>query len=542
MEYSARTTIRGQLPRAATRSATPNSHREKNILHIDDKRKENASQLALQLLIDTSPNVLTQRKLLDRMFGTRMRQRNLTRNDAPRGMAMPDSVGTQFHGRSNVVEAGNHKPQPGRQVARLSQRQAKGTQESWIPGEWANAPLSPNDHSVVQRYAYVGKQQIIEHDGEIKGLITYSPDDLEEKQKDYIDDRYLRVYKDTQEFEDHAKGQPVDFGVIYHLAKQYRLPFSGDFFILGENHGVCNYRTLVKESNQGGKILGEGGTVPIDHYAKKANARPEVETKKIGGASEIAMESILSKTSYALIYLKKTLTKTGSTKKIAKTIIQDPEKWLEKADDVNTKVRRDKRYKPYYVTPKKTKVYPGTEKKVKESAYSTYNTAIGVMKQCMEAIETYVAVTKYPDKNLVLLKQTLTTVQGTLAKGDQMTVQKKTDLVLRHVPTAITQCYVASLNEISRSTITHEGKQGHDLFKDSIAREHDQSLLSQACAMRDIYMLEAIIDASKAGFTMAGIGNNHLLHLRAALKKANIDTISFNEFMDKFTRDAFGNP
>jgi hypothetical protein len=89
--------------------------------------------------------------------------------------------------------------------------------------------------------------------------------------------------------------------------------------------------------------------------------------------------------------------------------------------------------------------------------------------------------------------------------------------------------------EIRDSAIARSGKSGDDPIADQHQHNKLKSALGEACAVRDVFMYEAIVNAQQAGFLMAGVGDDHRRNLAPPLTAAGIPTISY---ADLFTKHA----
>lgn len=155
--------------------------------------------------------------------------------------------------------------------------------------------------SPLQRAAYIDRTLLLPKNE--KNIGESEKDDIKYIESSYIEknvleDPFCRYYKDENEFRDHTNGRPVSCGLIKNLLLWFRIEDLGrNFFVLGERHDIINYSTIIKESNQNGKVLVEGANLPINYYRDNDSLK---EDDKIGDSKVYAMESILSKTYFAL--------------------------------------------------------------------------------------------------------------------------------------------------------------------------------------------------------------------------------------------------
>jgi len=407
-----------------------------------------------------------------------------------------------------------------------------------------------SQHYVVQRYAYADGKQVIKtpdsvDDREVLEATYELVDAPNEKQDKAINDLYVRRYATRDEFDRHTTGAPVNVGLIDHLAKWYRLPFSVGFFVLGECHYVVNYRRLVKESNQTGDILGEGGTVPFGHYSETRDERTgKAPTRAVGGTTEHAMESIVAKTAYALASLRDDLHKKlwpqGGTSVKREIRYQNAEEWLDYVDKNHPQVRRDGLKRPYYRDPDDTsvKVILKPEKEAREGNYSRGNTAMKLLKKCHESLETY---QQSLDERDVQVDEFMTSLKGVweaFEKFQYYTPKQKRTLFWVGLKEATDKAGALAKTEIDASTISRGEHTGQALIDLQSQENPTPGLLGKTCTLRDVFMYEAIVDAEAKGFKMAGIGNDHLDHLTGPLRAAGIATISYADFFDNYMIDA----
>lgn len=405
-------------------------------------------------------------------------------------------------------------------------------------------------HKVVQRHAFIGDKQVIES---YEGIEKYYPKFMSEtvpidnpsgKVADYIGDSYFRRYENRQEFDDHTLGQPVDVGLLDHLALWYRLPFASGFFVLGEKHNVASYRRIIKESNQTGNVLGEGGTVPVLHYSKsKVTRRGKAGSRTLANATEHYMESIVAKTAYALASLrddiKRETLRAQSTQAPKKSVGRKrkylgAEDWLLSVSAKDPKIRRGNNRKPYFINSNKEIVYLKLTGNPLESNYNRGKTATKLLVKCNKELEKYQVNTKnqfgLEDDGVRKFQEMLDeiiTIYRNYAKLDLKTKQTLHSGLLKN---ATRLADLLAKNEIEESTISRGGLQGQELINKQSEQNTDTNELGITCNKRDVFMYEAIVDANQQGFTMAGIGDDHLQHLREPLTQAEIKTISFEEF------------
>ncbi|MBS1191731.1 MAG: hypothetical protein H6R10_3523 [Rhodocyclaceae bacterium] len=376
------------------------------------------------------------------------------------------------------------------------------------------------------------------------------------EKKEAIDDDYVRHYADRAEFDNHLGKQPVDVGLVKDKALWYDLPFSGGFFVLGEAHNVLSYQTIIGESNQTGKILGEGGSVPFDHYAEDAATRKgKTPMIKTHGADEFAMESPAAKAAYALASLgadidKELLGSVAATSSGSDVKEFNFEKWNEIYQKVTTKngrngrkppaVGRDDTKRPYFEF-RNFKVTLQPDVKSKESGYSRNGTAQRVVKELCNALESWQGKQKPRDQGIDDLIKDLNTLLGEFTNWEQRPNNEKKDVRDGSLAQMIDAVAKLARKEIKDSKITRGSKSGDDLISEQHGHNKTKAKdteLAKTCTLRDVFMYEAIVNASQDGFLMAGVGNDHLRNLEKPLKDAGIKTISHSTFFKSHVKDA----
>lgn len=199
-------------------------------------------------------------------------------------------------------------------------------------------------------------------------------------EKQVIDDPYNRYYESENEFRDHVGGNPVPCGLIKNLALWYRIPFLGsEFFVLGEQHNHLSYSSIVKESNQALPVLGEAGIIPID------SKNPLVYNGMIGEAPAVSMESVLSKTYFALSALEEVMKEVPPKDDFTP---ESPETWIASVESGIDVSREQKNgyCAPYYIDDTK-KHQLNDDVAETEKSYSALNTIKAVMNLCIVEIE-----------------------------------------------------------------------------------------------------------------------------------------------------------
>jgi len=178
-------------------------------------------------------------------------------------------------------------------------------------GKPAVAPfqLKADSTGVIQRKVLIGSFPAVELGGGralAGGEVVTVPGD----RINWVRDGYARRYNSVEEFMKHAGGEPVGVGLAKRLGLWYRLPplEAKEFFVLGEAHNAFGYRELMNESNQKGKVLGEGGsntlmTATPDSALEKSDSLGALKDDN-HEVREYAMENLIAKAYYSFVIFK----------------------------------------------------------------------------------------------------------------------------------------------------------------------------------------------------------------------------------------------
>lgn len=315
-----------------------------------------------------------------------------------------------------------------------------------------------------------------------------------------MSDSYKRMYRDKEEFQDHANGRPVECGLIKNIDKWYRIDYLGSrkqFFVLGELHDAVSYRSILEESNQSGNALGEKGYMPIDEMSQGHTAGRVPKEEDVGGMAYFPMESILSKTLFALLHLSGTY-KQGKSRYRQEDLGAVPKSMYKWQD---TKTAGNAPFGAYH--------YP---------AYNMDNVALTLCGQCKTEIVRYLKTATDTDiiQELVYLVELLESIPENKTAFDWAPL--------------IDQCKKCADSELERVGIASR----RPAYPSSTAdKEYESDEASyNANGNREAFMYQRILEvAGDNSYVMAGMGDEHAGHLKAPLEGAGIPVITFPEFM-----------
>ncbi|SHN10241.1 hypothetical protein [Chitinophaga sp. CF418] len=344
----------------------------------------------------------------------------------------------------------------------------------------------------------------------------------------WISDGYARKYESVEEFEAHAGGKEVGFGLAKRLGLWYRLePLENKkFFVLGEFHNGFGYRELMNESNQKGKVLGEGGsntlmTATPTSALEKNEADVALKDER-GESREYTMENTVSKAYYGL-----TRFRIAEKNKSKPAVVDDTEKeagdvWLANYQHADKKDRdKDAGHIPYYnKLGKKVYAQHGTA----AENYNVGNTGKGVLTKFWKAIDGksvrngYEADAWLPTKYFI---QEYKTGPWDGKAEDQY------NLLLG----VLEKGAIAETNLLAGSNGDHVApfldKVQERTLRTGKAATHSE----KSFAHRNFAMYHSVIKASRGGFVMAGMGDFHAQDLKEPLERAGIEVITLNEFL-----------
>lgn len=428
----------------------------------------------------------------------------------------------ELRSNSNVAREGNNQKISDQRTSTATQLK----QQQLMRNASSSAPI--------QRLAYIGSKQIIEA---YEGMEQYADvmsgteqiEAPDEKQSKILSDGYYRNYANKQEFIDHTTGKPVDVGLARKLGKWYRLPFfsAKKFFVLGENHGAFGYRELIKESNQPGQVLGEGGSNALLSATpdNALQATPAGLKTDQGGLREHTMENVTAKSYFGLNLLLDAYEKAGSAAKVQTKLPE--EEWLanyQKADPKNRKLGTGLNQVPYYLDEEGEKVFAsyGT----KAESYNPLKTAFNVVNDLKTAIDGFDNAQN--DNDVKKIKPEL---ENLIAKNGEtpkdyaaLIVSVKTLLNLIQ-PLAYRETrHISGLSKSDMNEVMEQRKKTVETNQ-----KYDKHM-STSFSLRDEAMYRSVLKA-RANHIMAGMGDNHATNLKGDLASQNIPVVLLSEFV-----------
>lgn len=356
----------------------------------------------------------------------------------------------------------------------------------------------------------------------------------------WINDGFARRYNSTDEFEKHAGGEEVSVGLSKRMGRWYRIPHldpaSRKFFVWGELHSGYGYRELIRETNQKGKVLGEGGSNTMmsatsDSVLEK-NTDPNALKDDKGNSREYTMENLFSKAYFGLVAFKDSEeNKTGRSSRVVsgpQTRTEDGETWLTHYQSLRPDERKKNKHNiPYYEdTVNQEHVYPayGTP----AERYNGKGTGISVLDKLWHQIDKmnprssfYAEIWaglhyfrnnykgKWNNSAVNMYKSLLTALEeGVNAEAELLKVKDgaKQD---KDAPSVV--------GKIEEKRETKGEPETDDKEKDL---DH-----------RDLVMYHSVLKASKDGFIMAGMGDNHAKNLKDRFILEGIPVINFADFV-----------
>lgn len=367
----------------------------------------------------------------------------------------------------------------------------------------------------VQRYAYVG-DKYLNTSSDQKFYYNEDKDDrpddsykLNGKTNSVLYDKYYRMYNSFDEFKDHMENKPVSVGLAKPYGLWYTLPF-GSFFVLGENHAGLNYRDVYRESNRTGKILGEGG---MNSLSKD----PDVLEKNENGSAlpdEYKMENMASKAYYAYLTIWGNINQPPVAKSPKKQ--EGVDNFSKKYNQNGLSIGRSAGI-PYYKEHGDT-VYLSSGN---ASVYNKSSTGMNILKAFMSVYPSVLS----SELGLITNYKAGDAVTDTM-KNNHDTINK----TLFELAMKVESAMVGSEHGLIESRIDQAKK------IDVAENAEGYSDLRNAFGLRDHAMFLSIVKASKEGYEMAGIGDNHAQNLKKDLTKEGIVVITLNEFIkDKST-------
>ncbi|PSL23036.1 hypothetical protein [Chitinophaga ginsengisoli] len=418
--------------------------------------------------------------------------------------------------------------------------------------------LKSDNAGVIQRKVLVNGFPAVELGGGkalVGGNVVTVPGD----RINWVRDGYARRYNAVEEFMKHAGREPVGVGLAKRLGLWYRLPplENKKFFVLGESHNAFGYRELMNESNQKGKVLGEGGSNTLmsatsDSPLEKSNSPGALEDDN-HEVREYAMENLIAKAYYSFVIFKsaeqKKSKETGvdNAAAVDNTEREAGDVWLAnyqhaaKADR-----RRDGEaagHIPYYNrSAKKVYAQTGTAAEgyasgaVGNSVLTKFYNAIKGIRQKTGYIATPGFIEDVFEPIMYFVE---THIPGTwIPKAEEMSAR-----LLSALGKGVKE--EADLLEGRRKGVEIKGQESGDFMKPFLAEvkkrrgttDNKASHGETAFAYRNFAMYRSVIKASRDGFVMAGMGDHHAQELEALLGALTprIDVITMKGFMDYST-------
>jgi hypothetical protein len=393
-----------------------------------------------------------------------------------------------------------------------------------VPHDETQNVARPSSQAPVQRRVFVGDEPAI-NTSQTAALVGGKTVKLEGKGAEWVNDGYRRSYETLDEFQRHMQGEPVDRGLAKKLGLWYHLDFFSkkQFFVLGESHGAFGYRELVQESNQSGKVLGEGGYNPLLSATLLATNPDSAALSDQGGSRESTMENLAAKALYSLLHLQKTYGKQGQPVQGAQGV-GPPKKedlpeelWLKEYQNLppGTGRERDTTGLPYFSRVSGARVYGtfGT----KAENYEGNSTAFMLVEKLCNSLQQYAdqggnqtIEASTGSKHKIDAKKLRTDIEEFLRmKDDNAKAKKIADLV----PLVKTLAYIEAERLNANNDPTSELIDRRKAVKTNLKKyTEDQQV---AFAHRDYVMYKSVLKAKEVGgYIMAGMGNNHAKNLK----------------------------
>jgi hypothetical protein len=364
---------------------------------------------------------------------------------------------------------------------------------------------------------------------------TFVPD-APANANDWAGDPWLRQYGSVKEFQDHSGDSPVDVGLAKRIGSWYRLPFSQGFYVLGENHAELGIETVVDESNQKGKVLGEKET--LDYKGVGINKPLKERNSTIPGVSLFTMESMPAKALFAASALKGLLgalptllthglptqvwvTLHDDSKERTDVISQNEAGWLSAYKAAATKDRGYQGRIPLYRNTSREWVKANLPDSSSEDTYSF-----------VDKVRTYLGL-------VVTIVDAMKKITGAEVTANRMEAsylelnKKLTAKTLTALDTDLNSL-ITDLTVVAEAEITAPGSLKSQGGEDWTVKGREKAAVGSGglagvgpMALRDLAMLASIVAAHNSGdFIVAGIGDAHAKNLKPSLTKENITTVT----------------
>lgn len=362
----------------------------------------------------------------------------------------------------------------------------------------------------IQRAAFIGSTMLLPHNtiskygtGDDLSDIKFADSNSTKLMEIAMNDDFKRFYLNEQEFHDHFSGQPVPCGLIRKLNLWYRLPFGNQFFVLGERHNILNYHSILEESNQHGKVLVEGGTIPI------GTSIPTL-TEEEESISYMSVESALAKTLFALIVMQQSDNEQANAIRQDNTLIQDD-------NPIDRRTFNNKRFSDIHY-----------------KKYNQYEMARDIIQYCIKEIDKYRYyvrdnIVKYDMHTFAIELYKLKTLLNNLLQLIENQKYLKKDF-----EDAILLCESCVEKEMLSKKL-NKARPKYDTLSKKEKKIEPQNRYD-ANSNREAYMLNAIINADKSKYLMAGFGDNHVKHMKPELENKHIKVITFDDFKSQYSQ------
>lgn len=419
-----------------------------------------------------------------------------------------------------------------------------------------NRPVARFQQTIQQK-VLIGEQPAIPTPEGEAYVTGQAPVKVPSEKATWLTDEYARRYTDTSEFENHITGKPVDCGLAQKYGEWYRIPYFSkhQFFVLGENHAAFGYRELMQESNQPGKIVGEGGSNTLMSATPdsplEVNSSPTALKNPVSGQPcEYMMENPVSKAYFALLKLKACLNRSKSLPGIGTgpdDIKVEAATWIKNYQSALPAARgRHATYEvPYYKAGDKF-VYAQYETKAEN--YSLLTTTQGILNTLFTQLDKKTIRTDYEPAAWLHLKYFIadkkkegwTPADNThyyplldaLKEGSEKETKLWKGTSTDSFPTGLEKALETPIEQPAKADISSLTTEKRTVL--------DKAHLAKAYAHREYSMYQSILKARKdESFVMAGMGNNHALHLKPALEAVHIPVITLADFhSSNYTCDA----
>ncbi len=356
---------------------------------------------------------------------------------------------------------------------------------------------------------------------------------LPAEKQGWLGDPYARHYQSVDELEKHVNGEAVDCGLAKKYGRWYRLNFfsEGTFFVLGENHGGFGYRELIRESNQSGKVLGEGGTNAYMKVApeqpQQSNHAPAALHPRQGASQEFIMENLVAKSYYGLTQFRNIERMLAQGTSSAVSPKEDENTWLSEYQKPEAERGRTAVGLPYYVkSGQKVFAAYGTH----AEKYSLSKTALRMLTALYTAVDAK-SVRDNDEADVWSCMSYFLGLNGFSTRPVEGKWNEKDEKQYDILATSLEKMAKAEADQML-GTDAHVQHQA--LLQSQQARQvkDKQADERSSFAYRDLAMLNAILKARNDNFIMAGIGDWHAQNLQASLHTHGIPVVLLQDFLN----------